>query len=173
MKIWILAILAAAILAVYAVPTFYEAGTQRKVIRVARTMAEDLMQARFQSLSGSDNNGIRLVRTGRQAYTIFSGDKVIKTAYLDQTDPTVVYSSLLDTKGAVIEKDSFIFKTVRNINEPATKGHDSIFFNDKTSEEKGSLKNIIRLYIDKDTYNIKLFRVYEVKDNGDLVFKEI
>ena len=173
MKIWTLAILASVILAVYAVPTFYEAGTQRKVLKVARVMAEDLMNVRFLSLNGSGNHGVRLIKTGRQGYTIFNGDKAIKTFYLDQTAPSVVYSSLLDTKDAVIEDDTFVFKAVRNINEPTQKGRDSIFFNAQADENKKSLKNIIRLYIDKDTYNIKLFRVYEVKDNGDLIFKEI
>lgn len=166
-KIWILAILAAIILVVYAVPTFYDAGTQKKVIKVARIMAEDIMYARSHSLSSSDNYGIRLIRTGRQGYAIFSGDKVIKTVYLDQTDPTVVYSSLFDTN------DTFIFKAVRDISEVSAKDHDSIFFNALASENKKVLKNIIRLYIDKNTYNIKLFRVYEIKENGDMVFKEI
>jgi hypothetical protein len=173
MKIWILAVLAAVILVVYAVPTFYEADTQRKVLRTARVMAEDLMNARFLSLSGSGSYGVRLLKTGRQGYTIFNGDKVIRTVYLDQVSPLAVYSSLLDSKDAVIENNTFVFKPVRNINEPAPRGGDSIFFNAMADENKRSFKNIIRLYIDKDTYNIKLFRVYEVKENGDLVFKEI
>lgn len=173
MKIWILAVLAALILAVYAVPTFYEAGTQSNILRVARTVATDLMDARFSSLSNSGDCSIHLIRTGRQGYTISNGDKVIKTVYLDQIAPRVVYSSLLDGKNAVIENDTFIFKGVRNMNEQTVKDHDSVFFNDLASENKKSFKDIIRLYLDKDTYNIKLFRVYEVKENGDLVFKEI
>lgn len=173
MKIWALAVIAALILVVYAVPTFYEAGTQSNILRVARTVATDLMDARFSSLSSSGDCSIHLIRTGRQGYTISNGDKVIKTVYLDQIVPSVVYSSLLDSKNAVIDNGTFIFKAVRNTNEPVVKDHDSIFFNDLVGENKKSLKNIIRLYIDKDTYNIKLFRVYEIKDNGDLVFKEI
>lgn len=173
MKFWILAIVAVLILTVYSVPTFYEACTHKKIIKVARTMSEDLLQARLISLKGTEAVSVRLIRTGRQGYVISSGTKVIKTVYLDQIEPSVVYSSLFDKKAAVIEGDSFVFNKVREPGAKGPEGHDSIFFNRKLDEAKGLLNNIVRIYIDKGSYNIKLFRVYEVKDNGDLVFKEI
>jgi hypothetical protein len=173
MKLWLLAFFVAIILAIYAVPTFYDAGKERKIIKTARSMAQELVETRFLALNKGSDYSIRLIKSGRHGYSIFNGEKILKTVYLDEAAPDVIYSSLFDGKGAAIEKDAFTFKAVKDINTAATKGADSIFFNDKSSEDKKSPNRIIRLFIDKDTYDIKLFRVYEVKDNGDLVFKEI
>ena len=181
-KTWIILVILSLTVAIYSVPTFYEAGAKRRVIKSARTIAQDLIDTRYLSLSTGTAHGIHFIRTGRQGYKVFLDtnnngsldvdDKIVKTVYLSDLDSTTVYSALLDDKGIVFDKDTFVFKPlIDDKNIPL--GSNSIFLTDISSENKKSFDRIIRVFVDRNTYNIKILRVLEVKDNKDIIFKEI
>ena len=164
MKLWILVLVVCVIVVIYAVPTFYEAGIEKKIIKVARTMTKDLIEVRFLCLSSAKEYKVTFITGDHQGYGIYEGDKLLRTVYLDQIEAGVVYSSLLKDK-------EIIFKPVRDVNVPDD--YYSVFLNDPTKESKKDMNSIIQIYINKSSYEIKLFRRDGVQDNGDLVFKEI
>jgi hypothetical protein len=170
MKLWVIAFIISVILVIYAVPTFYDAATDRRILKTARIISKDLVSTRLSCLSKGTEYKVTFTVDGRQGYNIYSGDKILKTVYLDQIDPHVMFSTSFNDKGAVFENNTIIFKPVRNINEPVVAGYDSIFLNDKTREAKKNLKGVVRIYINKNSYEIRLLKVSKIKDNGDIVF---
>lgn len=170
MKLWVLAFIVSVILVIYAVPTFYEAATDKRVLKTALAISKDLISTRLSCLSKGTEFKVAFIMDGRQGYSIYSGDKIIKTVYLDQIDPHVMFSPSFNDKGAVFENNTIVFKPVRNINDPVVAGYDSIFLNDKTREAKKNLKGIVRIYVNKNSYEIRLLKVSKIKDNGDIIF---
>ena len=166
MKLWVIVFVACLILVVYAVPTFYEASIEKRILSTARLVTKDLIESRFFCVSKGVEYKITFITNDRQGYSIYNGDKLLKTVYLDQIGTDVVYSSLFKDKEVV-------FKPVRDPNATTLNDYYSIFVNDKTKEAKKDLKSVIQIYINKNSYEIKLFRAYSVQNNGDLVFKEI
>jgi len=173
MKLWVLVFFVSVILIIYAIPTFYEAGVEKRVIKTARLITKDLIGIRFLCLSKGTEYHVTFITTGRQGYNIFDGTKLLKTVYLDQIDSNVVFSSLFNDKGVIFENNTVVFKPVREVNTSVQDGYDSILLNNNTKESKKDLKSVVRIYINKNSYEIKLFRVHSIKENGDLVFKEI
>jgi len=166
MKLWILAFVAAMILGVYSVPTFYEAGIQKRVIKTARAMTKDLIETRFLCLSQGTEYKVTFVAEGRSGYNIYNNGKLVKTVYLDQIGSDVVFSSLFND-------GDLVFNPVRDPNAAIPDDHYSIFINDRTKESKKDMSSIIQIYINKNTYEVKLFRLYSIRDNSDLIFKEL
>ena len=166
MKLWILAFVVSVILVVYSVPTFYDAAIEKRTIKTARIIIKDLIDTRFLCLSTNTEYKVTFITNERYGYSLHNGDKLLKTVYLDQIDANVVYSSLFKSK-------DLIFKPVRDVNTAKTDGYSSIFLNDRTKESKNDFNSVIQIYINNNSYEIKLYRAYGVKDNGDLIFKEI
>ena len=170
MKLWVIAFIVSVILVVYAIPTFYEAATEKRILKTARLITKDLIETRYLCLSKGTEYSVTFITDQRPGYSIHSGDKLLKTVYLDKTDSDIVFSSLFNNKGVVLENNTIIFKPVRDDKTPVAEGYDSIFLNDRTKEFKKDLNSIVRIYINKNSYEIKLLKVKKVTDDGDIVF---
>ncbi|MFH1223289.1 MAG: hypothetical protein V1647_02975 [Pseudomonadota bacterium] len=177
MKWWIIGVLLFAVIVVYSIPTINEAVIEKKVIKTARIVATDIINARLKAVQTKQAYGIIFIKTPTPAYKIFididwdgifdGEDKLVKEVFLSSIEKGVIYSKMFDDKGVVLKDDTFVFGV-----EKQNSGDSQFFIYDK-DEQKQRAQNAIRVYIDPASENVKLLIVKELTKDGDLVFDEL
>jgi len=134
---WIIpAILCFIIAVVFTIPIFYDAGIDGKVLKVSRTVANDLMFARHLALKEGKNCGV-FFNISKNNYTLFYdtntnnifdyGDQSIKTISIDALNNGVIYSNLFNVSGAIFDNSAVVFEMYGKLFKP-TSDKNSIFF---------------------------------------------
>ncbi|MCX6111753.1 MAG: hypothetical protein NTY22_00470 [Proteobacteria bacterium] len=183
MKVIVIVLLLFLVLLAYEAPTFYEAYIEHDVLRVSRNIASDLIWARRQSIKTSNNYGVVFIKGQNPGYYIFidkdnngkfdMNDTVIKTVNLKDISSYVKFSNAFDDKDVVFMENTFVFNSLPQPLQQSAPGHDSIFLINKNDDVKGVMERMIRVYVDKTTNDIKILRIKETTDKGDIIFADI
>ena len=165
------------ILVVFSVPVFHDAVVDARVLRVARTIAKDLMIVKRTATKESKNCGIHF-NLNNNSYTLFYdsnndglfnyGDKGFKTVYLDQLAKNVVYSRLLDKADSWFKNATVVFDLYGKLVDPDI-NKNSVFLISLRNEQDKQKDRITRVYVGVDG-RIDILRVDKVLDNGDISF---
>lgn len=182
MKIIVIVFLLLSIFTAFAVPTFYDAYTEHRVLKASRQIAEDLIRVRRYSIQSNKDYGVMFVKDKLHGYYIFLdnnsngvfdyGDTSIESVNLKNINKHIKFSNTLDDKGVVFRNNTVVFNGSGKIQADET-GHDSIFIVNERDERKGITDRIIRIYVDRATNDIRILRVTDKTDSGDLVFGDI
>ncbi|MEI6092377.1 MAG: hypothetical protein WCQ47_01690 [bacterium] len=182
MKIIIIVLLILSVFSVFSAPTFYEAYMEHRVLKAARVVADDMISARRYSIQSGKDYGVMFAKDKEQGYYVFldnnsdgtfdQGDTVIKSVNLKNINSHIKFSNLFDSKGVVFRNNTVVFSGSGKTPsvEPS---HDSVFIVNERDDRKGITDKIVRIYVNKDTNEIRILRVTDKTDAGDLVFGEI
>lgn len=158
------------IIVVFSIPIFHDAAVQGRVLKVARTIASDLMALRHASLKHNSNCGMSFDRA-KNSYTTFCAGNAIKVVPLDKISKGVVLSDLFKVVGTTFENDTVTFgPDGKQVSNDANKN--SVFLIDKRDEKEGVKENVIRIFIGIDG-KIDILKVDKIFDNGDLAFEPL
>ena len=184
MKIIITALLLLSILVAYTVPTFYEAYLEHKVLHVARHMASDIIWARRESIKTGKNYGVVFIKGQNPGYYIFmdrdgngkfdASDFVSKKETLNNINSDVKFSDFFDDKDVVFKDNTYVFSGAGfTTPKESSQGYDSIFLVNSSDQEKGIMERLVRIYINRNTNDIKILRVKGKTPKGDVIFTDI